>query len=36
MTDFAHLNDYILLANFKLQNLLNTYHTRGFDRRFIN
>ena len=24
MTDFAHLNDYILLANFKLQHLLNT------------
>ena len=22
MTDLAHLNDYILLANFKLQNLL--------------
>ena len=23
MTDFAHLNDYIFLANFKLQNLFN-------------
>ena len=28
MTDFVHLSDYILLANFKL---LNTKHTRGFD-----
>ena len=36
MTDFAHLNDYILLANFKLQNLLNTLHSAGFDRSFIN
>ena len=27
MTDFAPLNDYILLANFKLENLLNTRHT---------
>ena len=35
MTDFVHLNDYILLANFKLQNLLNTKHTRGFDRHFL-
>ena len=36
MTDFAHLNDYILLAKFKLQNLLNTQHSAGFDRSFIN
>ena len=36
ITYFAHLNDYILLENFKLQNLLNTWHTRGFDRSFFN
>ena len=35
MTDFVHLSDYILLANFKLQNPLNTKHTRGFDRHFL-
>ena len=36
MTDFAHLNDYILLAiNFKLWNPPYTWHTRGFDRSFI-
>ena len=29
MTDFAYSNDYILLKNFKLQNLLTTWHTRG-------
>ena len=33
VTDFAHLNDYIFLANFKLENLL---YTRGFDRSFIS
>ena len=27
MTDFAHLNDYILLANFKLKNLLTIHIT---------
>ena len=32
-TDFAHLNDYIFLANFKLENLL---YTRGFNRSFIS
>ena len=31
MADFAH-DDYILLANFKLQDILNTLHTWGFDR----
>jgi len=35
MTDFVHLSDYILLTNFKLQNLLNTKHTRGFDRHLL-
>ena len=29
MTAFAHLNDYIWLANFKLQILLNTKHTKS-------
>ena len=33
VTDFAHLNDYIFLANFKLENLL---YTRDFDRSFIS
>ena len=36
MIDFAHLNDYILLKNFKLQNLRDTWHIRGFDSSFIN
>ena len=31
MADFAH-DDYILLANFELQDILNTLHTWGFDR----
>ena len=36
MTDFAHLNDYILLANFKSQNLLHRKDTGGFDRSFVD
>ena len=31
MKVFAHLNDYIWLTNYKLQNMSNTWHTRGLD-----
>ena len=36
MKVFAHLNDYILLTNCKLQNMANTWHTRGLDRLSTN
>ena len=36
MKVFAHLNDYILLTNCKLQNMSNTWHTRGLDRLSTN
>ena len=35
-TVLANLNDYILLTNFKLENLLNTRHTTGFNQSFID
>ena len=36
MKVFAHLNYYILLTNCKLQNMSNTWHTRGLDRLSTN
>ena len=36
MTDFAHLIEYILLANLKLSTQLYTRNTRSFDRSLVN